>query len=313
MPDVKRNLRILDGLDAPDVWGDAETRTPRHGFASDRPRRRGPAILVGFALSAASIAFLVRAVGTGTDGDPGDPNATRYETNATVLQEAERSAKLCVGVVLDSLPPQCDGVPVTNWDWAGVAGEERDGGVAWGEYHVVGTYDGTSFTLTETPGPPESQPDAFGPIGTPCEEPAGGWAVPDPSKAGDVDVRRATNVAEGEPDFAGAWIDGTPTVLTLAFTDDLQRHEAQIRRDWGGPLCLIEFDRTFRELREIQADLDEQTLTDLGLQGTFSDVDVVRNQVELGVVLADEEAIRTLEERYGPGAIRVHSALTPVP
>jgi len=311
MTDLKRELRILDRLEPPDVWRDAETRAPRHG-PDNRPRRRGPAIVVAFAVSIASIAFLVRAVGSGTVGDPGDPNATRYETNATVLQEREGSAKLCLGVD-ESRPPQCDGLPFTNWDWGAVEGEESLRGVSWGEYHVVGTYDGTSFTLTEVPGPPELQPDEFGPIDTPCEEPAGGWPVPDPSKASDPDFRRATNVAESEPDFSGAWIDGSPTVLTLAFTGDLERHDAEIRRDWGGPLCVWRFDRTFRELRQIQADLDEQTLKELGLRLTSSDVDVFRNQVALGVMLADEGFLRALEERYGPGAVRVHSALTPVP
>ena len=322
MPDVKRNLRILDGLEAPDVWRDAETRTPRRGLVSDRPRRRAPVILLAFALSAASIAFLVRAVGDGRDDPPrpagpspaGTPAGdVRYQVSATVLQDGKEPPMLCLGGILLSLPPQCGTIPITNWDWDAVPGEERMSGVRWGNYHVVGTYDGDSFTLTETPGPYEAPPP--GPqnvVRTPCDEPAGGWPVPDPSKASDRDYRRAIDAAEKEPDFAGAWVDGTPTELTLAFTGDLARHETQARRDWGGPLCLWEFDRTFDELRRIQRDLDQAT-PELGLRLLSTSVAVYNNNVELGVVLADDEALRELEDRYGPGAVVVDSALEPVP
>jgi hypothetical protein len=322
MPDVKRNLSVLDELDAPDVWGNAASRAPRQMPVSDRPRRRGPVILVAFALSAASIAFLVRAVGDGTDDLPrptgpspaGTPAGdVRYEANATVLQDGEEPPMLCLGGILLSLPPQCGTIPITNWNWDAVPGEERLSGVRWDDYHVVGTYDGHSFTLSETPGPfedPPPEPENL--IRTPCEEPAGGWPVPDPSKTGDADRRRAIDAAEAEPDFAGAWVDGTPTELTLAFTGDLDRHEVEARRDWGGPLCLWEFERTFDELRRIQRDL-EATSRELGLRLLSTSDAVYNNQVELGVVLADDDALREIEERYGPGAVVVDSALEPVP
>jgi hypothetical protein len=322
MTDVKRRLRLLDGLEPPDVWGDAATRTPRHDVSSDRPTRRGPAIALAFAVSVASIAFVVRAVGDGTDDFPrptgpspaGTPAGdVRYEASATVLQDGKEPTMLCLGGILLSLPPQCGTIPITNWDWAAVPGEERLNGVRWGNYHVVGTYDGDAFTLAETPGPYEAPPP--GPqnvVRTPCEEPAGGWPVPDPSKVGDADYRRAINAAEKQPDFAGAWIDGTPTELTLAFTGDLERHDVEARREWGGPLCLWQFERTFDELRRIQRDL-EATARELGLRLLSTSDAVYRNQVELGVVLADDAALREIEERYGPGAVVVDSALEPVP
>jgi hypothetical protein len=136
--------------------------------------------------------------------------------------------------------------------------------------------------------------------------------MPDPSKLGDADYRRAINAAEKQPDFAGAWIDGTPTELTLAFTGDLERHEVEARQDWGGALCIWEFERTFDELRRIQRDLDA-TARELGLRLLSTSDAVYRNQVELGVVLADDAALREIEERYGPGAVVVDSALEPVP
>jgi len=132
------------------------------------------------------------------------------------------------------------------------------------------------------------------------------------------------HAAEEEADFAGFWIDYVTDpvgeevvepggiIANVAFTGDLDRHTAQIRRTWGGPLCVVEFERTFHELRRIQdgfaADIGDQ----LGLQTTWSSGDVTRNRVEIGVVVATEEARRAVDERYGEGAVLLVPALTPV-
>lgn len=72
-----------------------------------------------------------------SDGEP------LYQVDTMVL-EADDQVRLCLGGVMDSLPPQCEGVPVIGWSWEDVEGEESSGGVSWGEYHVVGTYDGSN-------------------------------------------------------------------------------------------------------------------------------------------------------------------------
>jgi hypothetical protein len=117
-------------------------------------------------------------------------------------------------------------------------------------------------------GPPKP-PDASGddPVNAACAQADGGWTSPDISKAADADVRDLMRAMEDEPDFAGLWIDyvaepvGEGTIepggiiANVAFTGDLERHTAQIRERWGGPLCVVQYERTYAELRRIQREL----------------------------------------------------------
>jgi hypothetical protein len=123
---------------------------------------------------------------------------------------------------------------------------------------VTGTYDGTTFTVVDA-GSPQPYPDR-GPVRTPCPEPDGGWvspgASPDLSMATDDDLLAAMHAAEEEPDFSGSWIDYVEEpvgeeilepggiIANVGFTGDLDRYVAQIRETWGGPLCVVEFERT---------------------------------------------------------------------
>ena len=59
--------------------------------------------------------------------------------------------EFCFGMIMESYPPQCDGIRITNWSWDGVQGSETSGDVTWGAYALVGTYDGKSFSPTQTP------------------------------------------------------------------------------------------------------------------------------------------------------------------
>jgi hypothetical protein len=261
------------------------------------------------------------AGGTATSDHP-----TRYQTTAVVLESDEHGPMLCLGGILESLPPQCGDVPISNWDWEAVGGEESMAGTTWGEYRVVGTYDRTSFTVLET-GPPQAQPDDDPGIGTPCPEPAGGWIAPEPERTSEADRSAAIRAAESEPDVSGVWIDyadETPTeeevaaaepgyvILNAAFTGDLDRHTMDLRELWGGPLCVIQHERTYEELRTIQKDL-EPSADELRIQVLWSSVDVEENVVEVGVVVADPEARAAIDARYGEGSVRIHPALAPLP
>ena len=81
-------------------------------------------------------------------------DAPLYEANTMVLEQTEEMANgahgpaLCLGGAMESLPPQCGDVLISNWDWDAVEGEERLSGSTWGDFHVVGTYDGETFTVT---------------------------------------------------------------------------------------------------------------------------------------------------------------------
>jgi len=88
--------------------------------------------------------------------------------------------------------------------------------------------------------------------------------------------------------------------------------ERSIRETWGGSLCVVEFERTYHELRRIQDGFAADIGDELGLQMTWSSGDVTRNRVEIGVVVATEEARRAVDERYGEGAVVLVPALTPL-
>ena len=278
-------------------------------------------------LLAATLVLLASACGTplrsASPGEPGAPGL--YEATATVLESKRHGPMLCLGAIATSLPPQCGSVPITNWDWDAAEGEERMSGTTWGGYHLVGRYDGQTFTVVEI-GPPRRSGDAFDddPIEAPCPDPEGGWPWPDPKRTSEADLRTAQRAAQAEPDFAGVWIDyleepnpdapldALQVILTAAFTGDLERHEAELRDVWGGPLCLVEHRRTYRELRHIQQELSPEGASDLELQLLESSVDVVDNIVEIHVVALDGDARRALVQRYGEGTVRATAALKPV-
>jgi hypothetical protein len=252
------------------------------------------------------------------------PDDRRYEANAFVLQKDGEPAMLCIGVVLESLPPQCGDVPITNWSWRRVEGEESLAGVTWGDFHVLGTYDGTSFTVLQA-GPRQPEPaEPEDAIEIPCPEPDGGWVAADPERTTDPDLRAALRHAAGQPDSAGVWIKHLvippgeapygpdEIVMNAAFTGDLDRHRREIAEIWGGPLCVVRYERTEAELGRIQDELSDRGDADFGLKVLSSDVDIVDNQVELGVVIAPEEIQAAVDARYGKGVVRLVPSLVPV-
>lgn len=67
------------------------------------------------------------------------------------VMDVDGDVELCMGAIRESFPPQCDGIPLSGWSWDGVEGSETSDGVQWGAYALQGTYDGESFTVTQTP------------------------------------------------------------------------------------------------------------------------------------------------------------------
>ena len=283
------------------------------GGVASRPRRVTPRALLLLTLCA--VAACGGGVASTADGGP-----VRYEVTALVLESPEHGPELCVGGVAQSLPPQCGGVTVLGWDWAAVEGEESANGTTWGgDYRVVGTFDGTALTLTEPPRPAEPQRpvDRLGPA---CPEPPGGWTAPDPARTDDGALQAAMRVALAHPEHAGLWVsgDGPGTeapeqrVLNVALAADPAAHEAELRAQWGGPLCVVRQERRLEELRRIQEALST-VAPELGLSLTGTSVDVTRGVVELGVVAVDDAQQAALDDRYGAGVVEVTPALRPLP
>ena len=267
------------------------------------------------------VVALAACANPASDAGSGDDEPQRYATDGTVLESPDHGPELCFAVA-DSYPPQCSGIPLVGWDWELVETEQSASGTTWGEFHVVGTYDGAALTVVET-GPIDPSSDDRIDFTPPCPEPDGGWVATDAGRTGDEDLQAVMAAAEAEPDSAGFWIDYTvepsegphgpdDIVVVAAFTGDLERHEPALRVLWGGPLCVTQLDRTSRELDRIQAELGGDVGEELGLQVIWSGGNVVENVVEVGVIVADEHNRIAIEERYGAGAVRLVPALTPV-
>ena len=283
-----------------------------------------PAVMKFIALALWSVALLgACAAEPDISSDPAENAGTtaaepRYEATTTVLDDAD-GPELCFGGVLDSLPPQCGGIPIDGWRWGDVEGEESVGGTIWGQFHVVGTYDGEKFTLLDA-GRPEPYTDEDGDrFAVPCPEPQGGWIDVDPSMTGENDRLSAMRTAEDIRTYAGAWISyleqpiddeaSGPYIVTIAFTGDPAVHEPVIREAWGGPLCLTSAEHTFAALRRAQRDLGDGGAERLGLEMTWSGIDVMKNRVELGAVVFDPSKQLALDDEYGAGVVHVEPAL----
>lgn len=253
-----------------------------------------------------------------------------YETDTTVLEDAV-GPKLCVGGVADSLPPQCVGLPLVGWDWNAVDGEKRAMGATWGTYHVVGTLDGETFVVREA-GPARPIGGRERDFSTPCPEPEGGWAPVDPSRASDEDFAAGAAVAQSRPDYVALWVDyaggltadevarrleeGEPVlqIMNVVVTEDVAGAEAAIRESWGGPLCVTQREgHTEAELAAIREEALKFVQEELGLRYLWSSGGDLGLAAEVGVVVDPGGAGQAaLDERYGPGMVKLFPALTPV-
>ena len=273
---------------------------------------------------------------TGPRPERSEPAATPppadalYEANTTVLEAGRAGPKLCLGGVLLSLPPQCGDVPVAGWSWDAVTGEESVGGTTWGEFHVVGTFDGETFTLVET-GPVrpglEPAPDDAG-FEPPCPEPEGGWIVTNPETTTQEHVRQAAAYARRQPEYVASWVhhledpdalepgeyeEDIPVVYVAIFTAAAERHEGALAERWDGPLCVVERDvPSAREASRIRARA-EASLEELGLSMLWSDEGGVAEAAAIGVVADPDGAGQAaLDARFGPGVVRLVPELRPV-
>jgi hypothetical protein len=247
--------------------------------------------------------------------------APLYEVSAMVLENERQGPMLCLGAILTSLPPQCGNVPITNWDWREVKDEERLMGTTTGSYHLVGRYDGETFTVEEI-GPFDEAlrpPDGSYPKATsPCREPEGGWVGLEGATQEEASAAHA--YARKQADYVSSWVthlepellEFSPVLVNVVFTDHVERHEAELRKLWPGPLCAVERDvPTARELRRVRRQV-EGSLEELGLQMLWSSGPDLEPVIQLGVV-ADPggRAQDALDSRYGAGLVRIYRALRP--
>jgi hypothetical protein len=224
--------------------------------------------------------------------------------------------QLCLGAIAESYPPQCSGIPITNWDWKPVKDtSESSGTVRWGSYAVTGTYDGETFTVTADPMSsalydPAAPTD--NPFVTSCPEPEGGWTVVDESKVGFEDQDAVYAAAAQLPNYAGSFLDmdadkpgnASGTIVNVLVTDDPEGAEKALREVWGGPLCVTVAEHTEAELVEIQDGLS-------GLPGLLSSGPQL-DKLVVDVVWDDGTLQSWADAAYGEGLVAIRSVLQPV-
>lgn len=244
----------------------------------------------------------------------------------TVLDDGG-GAELCLGSVLESLPPQCGGPRLVGWDWTEHEGRfEEVGGTRWGEFVVTGTYDGATMTPTEVVaatlvGEPEiDEPAGFT---TPCPEPDGGWPVHEGATQATVD--RTFAAASRFDGYADSWLDSTRDGRSPEQTDedlaagvgdvsgwtvnvrvsgDPAAAETELRELWRGALCVTGAEHGARELRRLLREV--RALPGLLVSG------IGDQRVEITVAHDDGRLQRRLDEEHGPGMVSVESVLRPV-
>jgi hypothetical protein len=269
-------------------------------------------------------ALILAGCGTDARGRPSASPSVHtgplHEGNGLVLEHPNGDVVLCLGSTTDTIPPQCGTtIRVRNWDWRRVDDEDVASGYTWGGYHVVGIYNGDTFTVSEAGEPEPPFGGTSPPADTPCPEPAGGWErIEGPGRG----LTAAYLAAQEEPDYGGGWGDHPyeepggprgPVVLNVSFTSDLERHRQELSELWEGGLCVSKASHTLDELVRIQRHLRDGGLESFGLIPLQSWIEENRNRVVVGVVITDPEVEAALAEKYGQGTVLIEPALTKVP
>lgn len=239
----------------------------------------------------------------------------RFRAFATVLESPEHGPQLCHAVAL-SYPPQCGGPDTAGWDWSAVEHESASG-TRWGNYVLVGTFDGETFTLTEPATVDDGsleRPQDEGDFGTPCAEPDGGWQPVDPEQATEDAFQEAIAVAQTADGFGGLWIDQPDDgandpqrfILNVTTTGDVATLQNAVREVWGGSLCVSPAVRDETTLLEVQREVSGEP----GVMGSAPDIRT--GQLVVQVFVATAERQRTFDERYGVGTVRIEGVLIPI-
>ena len=272
------------------------------------------AVLTVLGATACSTEAEMRAVdpasgsGAGADASSGEapqpvPDGEVRTSGLVMVIDEGDGPELCLGAVAESYPPQCGGPALTDFDW-GDAGSEEASGVRWGSYALTGTFDGTTFTVTDaipaalydTMAAPEEEP-----LAAACDSPT----TTDTAKATPEDMDATLAAASALPTYASAWLTGN--TINVAVTEDAEGAEAELRRTWGGMLCVTTVERTDADLNEVnqelQAALGEQLLT----SGSTSP-----DSLDAQVVFDDGSIQEWADATYGDGLVRISSALVPV-
>jgi hypothetical protein len=115
-----------------------------------------------------------------------------------VIDDGE-GARICLGMVMDSLPPQCEGPRIVGWSWDRVHTEEAVAGVTWGEYRIHGVWDGDAFILGRRP--------VAAPLPAATHDPTAPAPSSDPDPACTPSEPLLPELRSAVPDIVGVMVD----------------------------------------------------------------------------------------------------------
>jgi hypothetical protein len=104
------------------------------------------------------------------------------------------------------------------------------------------------------------------------------------------------------------WIDHSQgiEIKSVAFTGPPAVHRAEVESLWGGPLCVVQFERSYGELTAAQAALGDPRLR---IDVVASWIDEAGNRVHAHAVVADRAAQRRVDREFGKGVVKLSSVL----
>jgi hypothetical protein len=240
----------------------------------------------------------------------------RYEGSLMVLESGEHGPELC-SLVRSSDPPQCDGPPVTGWDWDAVDDEQAAQGTTWGVWHLTGTYEAGRFALTEPPRAAEPhKADVDTDFSPACPEPD----TIDPSEGVDEWEAMSQDFGSFEiPALVDAWVsdpdgqwDGPFVGNVIVLPGTRRAAMERIRAHYAGPVCIVERDGpTSAQLEAVQNQMvDADAKAALGeIQAAHADGR--RGAVVATVWVADQRALDYAKQRWGE-LVELRGILRPV-
>ena len=153
-----------------------------------------------------------------------------------------------------------------------------------------------------------------------------GGPSPIPKRSTPDQADGAEVYAQRQPEYVTSWVyyleelgwtengeGNAPVVYVAMFTGAADRHEAEIRKRWSGPLCVVQRDVPSQaEAERLRAEA-ESALEAMGIQITLSSEGEPGQIAQFGVV-ADPggRAQAAMDAEYGPGVVVLDPALQPV-
>lgn len=318
----------------------SRTRKPRASAST----QRGGAVL---AASALAVVLLAGCSDGSPDAAPSpspdgvtpasyDPDQL-WAGHPMFLQIEGSDPIACFGAIMESYPPQCGGPAVVGLDWADVPDAVTASGVTFGNAWAVGTFDGTTFTLTqpaseETPDGVE-QPDGHGTsaqYARLCEDP---WRGGDPERMALVEgpdgptlpdsgweaLPELQEAASGLPGYIETYVSDGVSEFNVLLTEgsDIEAAHAALREVWPGWLCVGTSD--VPDAAQVAAATEALS----GALGHPSEywvdgwgADTIAGTVVIDA-LVDTPELRTVAEEalapwYSPEAVVIRPALIPV-